>query len=85
MADIRRLTAHVPPDVPLDLRLQEAADVHREILGQADATQADLIVIGTRGLSGLERVLLGSVTESVMREALSHDGGATSCAGHCPG
>lgn len=69
LADLRRLTAHAPPDVPLDVRVQEAADVHREILNQADTTQSDLIVIGSRGLSGLERLLLGSVTESVMREA----------------
>jgi nucleotide-binding universal stress UspA family protein len=69
MADMRRATAQVPPDVPVDLRLQEAPDIRREILRQADAINADLIVIGSRGLSGIERLLLGSVTESVMRDA----------------
>jgi len=39
------------------------------ILGQATGLQADLIVMGTHGLSGFERLLLGSVTEKVLRKA----------------
>ena len=41
----------------------------RGILDQAAALRSDLIVMGTRGRSGLARVLLGSVTERVLREA----------------
>ena len=41
----------------------------RGILDQATALRSDLIVMGTRGRSGLARVLLGSVTERVLREA----------------
>ena len=41
----------------------------RCILDQARTLPADLIVIGTHGQSGFERLLLGSVTEKVLRKA----------------
>lgn len=37
------------------------------IVEVADRTEADLIVLGTHGRSGFERLLLGSVTEKVVR------------------
>lgn len=40
-----------------------------EILQVASELPADLIVIGTHGLSGLEHLLLGSVAERVLRKA----------------
>ena len=40
-----------------------------EILAKADAMRADLIVMGTHGRSGFERLVLGSVTEKVLRKA----------------
>lgn len=39
------------------------------ILATATALPADLIVIGTHGVSGFERLVLGSVTEKVLRKA----------------
>lgn len=42
---------------------------HREILEYADGNGCDLIVMGTHGRSGLDRYLLGSVTERVVRTA----------------
>jgi nucleotide-binding universal stress UspA family protein len=36
---------------------------------EADRRQADLIVIGTRGLSGLKHLLLGSIAERVVQRA----------------
>ncbi|MGH9418953.1 MAG: universal stress protein, partial [Thermoanaerobaculia bacterium] len=39
------------------------------ILEQAVADSSDLIVMGTRGRSGLARAILGSVTDSVLRRA----------------
>lgn len=40
---------------------------HEGILDYADEHDADLIVMGTHGRRGLDRVLLGSVTERVIR------------------
>ena len=36
---------------------------------EAERQQADLIVIGTRGLSGLKHLLLGSIAERVVQHA----------------
>ena len=47
-------------------------DVHEEITRAAEERKADLIVMGTHGRRGLNRLLLGSVAESVARRA------------HCP-
>ena len=40
-----------------------------EILAHAAGDEIDQIVMGSRGLSGVERLLLGSVAESVVRRA----------------
>jgi nucleotide-binding universal stress UspA family protein len=69
MSDLRRMAASVPPDVPVEYSIQEASYVHDEILAQAGATHADLLVIGTHGRSGFQRLFLGSVTEKVIRRA----------------
>ena len=39
----------------------------REIVKAARAENADLIVMGTHGLTGVRRLMLGSVTEEVLR------------------
>lgn len=44
-----------------------SGDPHREILEYADDHDVDLIVMGTQGRTGLDRYLLGSVTEKVVR------------------
>ncbi len=44
-------------------------DIAGEILEQATIMKADLLVIGTHGRSGFERLLLGSVAERVLRKA----------------
>lgn len=46
--------------------LREGAP-HTSILGYADEEDIDAIVMGTHGRSGLDRYLLGSVTERVVR------------------
>jgi len=42
---------------------------YRAILDYVDERDVDLVVMGTHGRSGLERYLLGSVTEKVVRMA----------------
>lgn len=44
-------------------------DPVKEILAEAEAFGADLIVMSTKAASGLHRVLLGSVAEQVLRKA----------------
>jgi nucleotide-binding universal stress UspA family protein len=41
-----------------------------ETIAQVGGREADLIVMGTHGRSGINRALLGSVAESVMRRSL---------------
>ncbi len=66
---MRRMADVIPPAVVVDTRVQEAGYVHDEILAQVAATHADLLVIGTHGRSGFQRLFLGSVTEKVIRKA----------------
>jgi nucleotide-binding universal stress UspA family protein len=42
---------------------------HLEILGYVDREMIDLVVMGTHGRNGLDKYLLGSVTERVVRSA----------------
>jgi nucleotide-binding universal stress UspA family protein len=52
--------------IPIDCRVVEG-DVATEIL--AAAGTADLLVVGTHGRSGFERLVLGSVAERLLRQA----------------
>jgi nucleotide-binding universal stress UspA family protein len=55
-------------DVRVEHRLLEgAADV--EILRATEEIKADLIVMGTHGRTGLSRLVMGSVAESISRKA----------------
>ena len=49
--------------------LQGSGDPAKTILEVAADIQADLIVMTTHGLSGFFHLLLGSITEKMMREA----------------
>jgi len=53
-------------DVPLVVR---EGDPVSEILAEAKATAADLVVLSTHGRSGFDRLTLGSVAEKVLRKA----------------
>jgi nucleotide-binding universal stress UspA family protein len=57
--------------VPYTSRCESGPPVET-IVRVAQEQQADLIVLGSRGLSGLQRLLLGSVSEGVLSHA------------HCP-
>ena len=49
--------------------IAEAGDPQSTIIDQAISKKADLIVMGTHGRRGFKRLLLGSVTEAILREA----------------
>ncbi len=55
----------------VETALVETATIHpsSEILEEAKRWSADLIVLGTRGRSGLTRLLMGSVAEEIVRHA----------------
>lgn len=55
-------------DVGLERKLVEG-DPAREILALVDTLEADLIVMGTHGRTGLARLLMGSVAEQISRKA----------------
>ena len=59
-----------PPDpqVRVEHRLADG-DPARQILGTAQESKCDLIVMGTHGRTGLTRLLMGSVAEQVVRKA----------------
>ncbi|HWE08214.1 MAG TPA: universal stress protein [Solirubrobacteraceae bacterium] len=48
---------------------QRGMSVWETVLDQADATGADVIVLGTRGLTGVKSLLLGSVSHAVLQHA----------------
>ncbi len=66
---MREFACSVPRDVPIDYQVGEAGLVHDAIVREAAAAHADMLVLGTHGRSGFQRLFLGSVTEKVMRTA----------------
>ncbi len=62
----------VPPDVRRDLAVEPLVTVGApvtEILRAARLKESDVIVMGTHGRTGLTRMVMGSVTEQVVRRA----------------
>lgn len=55
-------------DVPVTTAVRRG-DPYETILEYADDVGADLLVMGTHGRTGIDRYLLGSVTEKVVRTA----------------
>jgi nucleotide-binding universal stress UspA family protein len=66
----RQIAAFIPPEAAAHIVIEPSVaegDPTAEILAQAES--ADLIVMGTHGRSGFEHLVLGSVTEKVLRKA----------------
>jgi len=69
LASMRRFAdAEVGSSVPVEVEIAEG-DVDTKILARTQTMGADLLVMGTHGRSGFERLVLGSVTEKVLRKA----------------
>jgi nucleotide-binding universal stress UspA family protein len=56
-------------DQEVTVRTCEGTNVREEIIREAREMNADLLVLGSHGLSGVKRLVLGSVAESVLRHA----------------
>jgi nucleotide-binding universal stress UspA family protein len=68
-ADLTQLVQHETAGARVsDCEVREGAPTD-EILARAEITRADLIVLGTHGRKGFERLVLGSVAEKVLRKA----------------
>jgi len=64
--------ANLVPDLGTDLKIRKVVDMgdaYGTILDLAEDEEASLIVMSTHGRSGLPRMMLGSVTERVLRRA----------------
>jgi nucleotide-binding universal stress UspA family protein len=69
LGDLRAwIRAHHGDDVPGEAIVDEGHAAAR-ILEHARSGQADLVVMGSHGLSGFDRLVLGSITEKVLRKA----------------
>jgi nucleotide-binding universal stress UspA family protein len=69
LADRRVAVRRFVGDDTVSIVVREGTDARGEILEEAAACGASLIVMGTHGRSGLEHMLLGSITEKVLRKA----------------
>jgi nucleotide-binding universal stress UspA family protein len=66
----QRLRAFYVPEHPVDVEYRSMQGaVAEQILRMADEVDCDLIVLGTHGRTGLNRLLAGSVAETVIRKS----------------
>ena len=80
------MQAERPPGVPVNILVEESPHVYREILVQAERLNAGLVVMGTHGRSGFERLFLGSTAEkSAAKGRLSSDDRSAKSAGRYAG
>jgi nucleotide-binding universal stress UspA family protein len=66
---LARVKARLGPSVPVTTKVYVGGPVPDQILNLARAAEADLVVMGTHGARGLERLLLGSVADKVIRQS----------------
>jgi nucleotide-binding universal stress UspA family protein len=69
VARLEEATSELRRRFPAAKSLLRSGIAWEQVLGAATDIRADLIVMGTHGRRGLERALLGSVAEKVVRQA----------------
>lgn len=69
LSELEKLRQQHLGDYPATRNLVRSGVADAEIITTAKDEQADLIVIGTHGFSGLKHFLLGSTAERVVRDA----------------
>jgi nucleotide-binding universal stress UspA family protein len=65
---LREFVEALPPGAPIEQKVR-IGPPGKEISDEAAEWQADLIVVGTHARIGIARAILGSVAESVVRDA----------------
>jgi nucleotide-binding universal stress UspA family protein len=63
-----RVEELAPEDIEIETAVLEGSP-SRVIVEEADPETCDLVIMGTHGRGGIDRLLLGSVTERVVRRA----------------
>jgi nucleotide-binding universal stress UspA family protein len=66
--ELKRFGEAQAPGVALERKVRTGLP-WEQILSEAKETKADLLLVGTQGRTAVERLLLGSVTADVLREA----------------
>lgn len=61
--------ADAHPTVPLATNVLERINIREAILDHVNETHADLVVLGTRGKSGLREMLIGTTAEKIVSHA----------------
>ncbi len=67
--ELTQWRSRVPPQLAASAELRDGKHAYHEILAVAEHHNVDLIVIGRSGHSALERVLLGSTVNHVLKHA----------------
>ena len=67
-AAVDRVVELAPEDVTVETQVLEGSP-SRVIVAQAQPEKCDLVVMGTHGRGGIDRLLLGSVAERVVRRS----------------
>jgi len=66
---VAEFVAHTPGAAGVAVHVCEGINVREEILREAEALDADLLVVGSHGLTGVKRLMLGSIAENVLRHS----------------
>ena len=69
MVELELRGAEAKGRIHFHVHVRVARSPAKEVLALAKEIGADLIVVGCKGLRGIERVVLGSVSERIVREA----------------
>jgi len=55
-------------NVPISVKIKQGTSIVKEIINFAKSKKSDLIVMGSHGRSGMNKLILGSVTNGVVQQ-----------------
>jgi len=56
-------------NIPITVKIKQGVSIVKEIINLANSKRTDLIVIGSHGRTGLNKLILGSVANSIAQQA----------------